>query len=525
MKLLVFTNDPLELDPIENGGIEFDVAGTSEGALSFLDGDHYEAVIMDADSMATDRITDVYRATQSPSCQLILAIPPESETPIDALYEGIDGYIYRPVTQESVRILWQARDHVESEILSHRTELRQRDEDIATLVAISNIVTSNLEFVPLLAAIASETSRALDAERTSIFLYHQERDELEAAFAEGLGPYAIKMPATEGIAGRVAVSRKMLNVPDAYGSPYFNAETDKRTGYETKSVLCVPLISPFGTLIGVAECLNKNNGIFTAPDEQVLTMLSPLFAVAIENALLYQDLMTQIHQNEEMTAEKIRSERLAIIGRMASSVTRDIAGPMEEIVQHAGRLGKEDLTPTEKETVCQAIERIVDQLVDRAQEFLDFSRGSLELVKDVTTVEQVFEGIRNLPGATSGGTRVTIKDRTDRSRSVTLDLEKLLRAIMRIMGALRELDASAFSLALDATDDELLIEVSPLDEATLTAFMQTLDEPFSGKAVDHDTGLRILIAQQVIHAHGGILEKLPHGLQARIPVTPTKEIS
>jgi GAF domain-containing protein len=521
VKLLVITDDPVELAAGENGTFDFNIVGTPEDALSMLSGDHYEAVIMDANSMTTAPVTDAYRSTQSPACQLILVVPPNSEIPIDALNEGIDGYISQPVTEESVRALWQVRDHVESEILRHRTELRHRDEEIATLVAISNIVTSNLEFVPLLAAIASETSRALDAERTSIFLYHKERDELEAAFAEGLGPYAIKMPATQGIAGRVATSRKMLNVSEAYGSPYFNAETDKRTGYETKSVLCVPLISPFGTLIGVAECLNKNSGIFTAPDEQVLTMLSPLFAVAIENALLYQDLMTQVHQNDEMTAEKIRSERLAIIGRMASSVTRDIAGPMEEIVQHASRLGQEDLTPKEKETVCQAIEGVVDQLVDRAQELLDFSKGSLELLKDVTTVEQVFEGMRILPGAASGGTRTTLSDGINRNRSVTLDLEKLLRSIMRIMGALRELDASAFSLALDARDDELLIEVSPLDEATLTAFMDMLDEPFSGNAEDHDTGLRILIAQQVIHAHGGILEKLPHGLQVRIPVTPT----
>lgn len=516
MKLLFIHSPKNEWMQPQGTAIDIQIAGSLEEGLGALAEDRYDGVIVGSAHLGGDgRFREAYTTTQSPACHLLLSVSQDDEVPVETLMGGVDGFMEIPFQEETILELVQARRRTDTDILKQRTELRHQEEEIATLVAISNIIASNLEFVPLLAAIAGETSKALEAERTTIFLYHADQEEFEAAYAEALGANSFRMPSTQGIVGRVASTRNLLNVPDAYKNTYFNEEIDQQTGFSTRSVLCVPLISPIGDLIGVVECLNKNKGIFREADEQMLSMLSPLYAVAIENALLYQDLMEQVSQNEEMTAEKIQSERLAIVGRMANSVTKDFAEPMEEIVEHARRLGQENPTLEEKDETCQAIQRVVDHLVDRAQGLLDFSRGSLEVYKDVTRVGDLHDGINAL----LGGERASIHEGLTHDTSMMVDLEKIVRALSGILAALQQLNQEPFSVTLEPAGNDIAVVIGSLENKALQGFMKTLSEPFSGTAVDHDTGLRILGAQQVIHAHGGIFEQQASGLRVRIPTT------
>ena len=514
MKLLLIHSPENEWMPSQGVAMDIQVAGSLEEGLSALAEERYDAVVVEAANLGGDgRFRETYTTTQSPACHLLLGVSRDEEVPVETLTGGVDGFIEKPFQEETILELVKVRPKTEVEILRQRTELRQQEEKIATLVTISNFIASNLEFVPLLAAIAEETSRALEAERTTIFLYHADQEEFEAAYAEGLGAYSFRMPSTQGIAGRVASTRNLLNVTDAYNNTYFNEKIDQQTGFCTRSVLSVPLISPIGDLIGVVECLNKIEGVFREADEQIFSMLSPLYAVAIENALLYQDLMEQVSQNEKMTAEKIHSERLAIVGRMANSVTKDFAEPMEEIVEHARRLGQENPTPQEKNETCHAIEQVVDNLVSRAQGLLDFSRGPLGVSKDVARLGDLLDGVKVLPG----GDQTTIHRGLTRDTLILVDLEKIVRALSGVLAELQQLNRKPISVGFEPTENGIAIVIEPLEANVLQGFMKTLFDPFSGMVVDHDTGLRILGAQQVIHAHEGVFERQASGLKIQIP--------
>jgi hypothetical protein len=67
----------------------------------------------------------------------------------------------------------------------------------------------------------------------------------------------IKIPYGKGIAGCVASTGKSLNIPDAYKDPRFNRSIDQKTGYKTKSILCLPILNENGQCIAVAEAINK----------------------------------------------------------------------------------------------------------------------------------------------------------------------------------------------------------------------------------------------------------------------------
>lgn len=523
MKLFITSSQPesavADAVASEIEALELRTAPTLDEALRIMTAEQFDCVIVEP-AMLNDpqrRFRQVFETTQDPGCYLMLGVAPEEEVPIAVLNDEVDGCIDMPLQTPTLQALVRVCSQLDEALMQRRGELRQRDEEIATLVDISNIITANLEFVPLLAAIARATTKALGADRTTIFIYHPETQELEAAFAEGLGANAIVMPASVGISGHVAATRQLVNVEDAYNHPLFYPDIDKSTGYRTKTILSCPLISPDGELIGVAECLNKRQGRFTGADERLLSMLAPLFAIAIENALLYRDLQKQVRENERMTAEKIKSERLAMVGRMAHAVTREIADPMEEIVTHASHLGREDLTAQERNATSQAIERIVDHLVDLAQELLDFSREQVDLARDRYLIEDFMDRVATTVASYGVQDRFSMTTTIEPSRAIVVDLNRLVRAVVNVVAVLAELTEGPIPATLGPDKAGITLTLSPLPAEDVRRFMDIYDQPFAGSKDEYGIELKISVARRILNAHHSTVLRQPDGIRIRIP--------
>jgi len=99
------------------------------------------------------------------------------------------------------------------------------------------------------------------------------------------------VPADAGIAGWVVEHGELLNVPDAYADERFNPEVDRKTGFHTRNILCGPVRSLSGELIGVVQVINKERGAFRAEDETLFRAFCHQAAVAVENYNLYSRLM------------------------------------------------------------------------------------------------------------------------------------------------------------------------------------------------------------------------------------------
>lgn len=102
----------------------------------------------------------------------------------------------------------------------------------------------------------------------------------------------IRLKLGQGIAGYVAARGESLIVNDIKSSGHFFPGVDEITGFVTTSALCVPMISQ-GKVIGVIEVLNKQNSQFTRNDEELLKSIASSVSIAIENARLYQETVTQ----------------------------------------------------------------------------------------------------------------------------------------------------------------------------------------------------------------------------------------
>jgi len=161
-------------------------------------------------------------------------------------------------------------------------------------------VTAEIDLAALLQKVMSEATRMLGAERATLFLNDEKTGELFSKIGLGLKTTEIRMPNHVGIAGAVFTSRQTINIPYAYADLRFNPAFDKKTGFFTRSILCVPVINKDGKIIGVTQVLNKRGGPFTHEDESRLKAFTAQVSIALENAKLFDDVQNMKNYNESM---------------------------------------------------------------------------------------------------------------------------------------------------------------------------------------------------------------------------------
>jgi len=167
------------------------------------------------------------------------------------------------------------------------------NEKVGAAVEIGSLVNSTLNLSEVLALIMGHANRVTNSAASTLALIDDTTGEL--VFSVPTGPKAdklidIRLPSGKGIAGWVAEHEQTVMIPDVRKDPRFYPQIDEISGFETKSILCVPLKAKT-KLIGVLETINKADGIsFTEEDAMLLSIFACQAAIAIENARLYGEL-------------------------------------------------------------------------------------------------------------------------------------------------------------------------------------------------------------------------------------------
>ncbi len=163
------------------------------------------------------------------------------------------------------------------------------NKKLATHLAVSADLSSELDFDTLFPLIIHKLSKAMDAERTSLFIIDEKKQEMWTKAAEGIEQ--IRIPLGRGICGKVAETGELINTKDAWELPFFSREFDLQYNFRTKSVLCMPIRNRAAKLIGVIQVINKlKDGGFNKNDEELLKGLVAQVAIALENSFLMEEL-------------------------------------------------------------------------------------------------------------------------------------------------------------------------------------------------------------------------------------------
>ncbi len=209
------------------------------------------------------------------------------------------------------------------------------NQRLKVLLEVGQAISSLMELDDLLLLIARETARVLKADRCTLFLLDEKREELWSKVA--MGEERIRLPKDKGIAGLVVTTGETLIIDDPYSNPHFNPEVDKKTGYHTRSLLCGPMRDSKGEVLGVFQVLNKLDGGFQQEDQELLEAVAAFSAIAIENARLYAELKKTFHSFIETLAATIDARHHLTAGhshRVAKytvGIAREMGLPKKEI--------------------------------------------------------------------------------------------------------------------------------------------------------------------------------------------------
>ena len=169
------------------------------------------------------------------------------------------------------------------------SDSQRQTRNLNALLRVSKALATEIKLDDLLQVIVEKAAEVMDADRATLFLYDESRNELWSKTTQKLEIKEIRLPLGVGIAGTVAKTRTAINLSDTYADARFDPDFDKETGYRTRSILCLPLIGSGDRLIGVIQVLNKKDQeVFNEADESLLGGLSAHITVALERARLIE---------------------------------------------------------------------------------------------------------------------------------------------------------------------------------------------------------------------------------------------
>lgn len=222
----------------------------------------------------------------------------------------------------------------------------------AKLLAMTRHALSAGDLGEVVMRIVKAGYELVPASRVSVFLVDYEAQELVLTVSEDAA--GIHIPIGAGLAGAVATSGKIENIPDAYEDPRFNQAVDKKTNFRTKSVLAVPVLTTSGEVVAVIQAINrKDDEPFTAEDTAMLKAVANAAAVALTQARL----LREAHDETDKALALV--EASAII-EDADRLKQDLYAMLRELVNRVAVR----LVPSDKMTLF-LVDEIKGDLVFR----------------------------------------------------------------------------------------------------------------------------------------------------------------
>lgn len=205
-------------------------------------------------------------------------------------------------TAEDETLITILSSHIEVALTnSALMQARKKEMEKSTiLLDVMRSLASEIELDHLLERIMAKTTEVMHADRSSLYLIDHKTNELWFKVAQGTDLHEVRFPVGLGIAGQVAATGEIVNIEDAHQDPRFNPDMDRRTGYRTRSMLCMAMQDGAGNRVGVLQVLNKDTGVFTHEDEEMLGAVCSQAAIALANAKLFDDVMRMKNYNESI---------------------------------------------------------------------------------------------------------------------------------------------------------------------------------------------------------------------------------
>ncbi len=281
---------------LQEEGYQVEHAATAEAALVMLQQRRFPLLLMDV--AAPELLRVLVMARQLDPDLVIVAIVDFAlfRTSRRGLWQATPHYLLRPFERdELLLVLSEALDRrrlrLENRLL--RGHIEQRGRELALLTELGGRLNAAEDLPQALTQAMFRVVDIFGSHAGSLLMVDENTQELcfEVMVGEHVAPLRpIRIKMGQGICGWVAQSGQPLLVSDVRQEPRFYAEADLVSGFETRSILAVPIFA-LGRTVGVIEVLNKADRTpFTPWDQRLLMAIATLAGDAIERAALRREL-------------------------------------------------------------------------------------------------------------------------------------------------------------------------------------------------------------------------------------------
>jgi signal transduction histidine kinase len=206
--------------------------------------------------------------------------------------------------------------------------------------------------------------------------------------------------------------------------------------------------------------------------------------------------------------ELLGAERLATIGRVASSISHDLRHPLTAVMANAEFLCERELSPTQREELYREIRDAVDQMTDLVESLLEFSKARESLRRIFGPVEPVLKRAIQTVRARPDFHDVSISLAREGKCETWFDQRKMERVFSNIVLNACEAAPSArgeILISLREGKDDVEVRISDNGPGVADSVRERLFQPFTSYGKQNGIGLGLTISQKIIQDHGGAI--------------------
>lgn len=360
------------------------------------------------------------------------------------------------------------------------------------IIEISRSLNSTLRLQLLLERIIDAARELTDTEASSIMLLDRKTGRLHFEAATGRRSQEIRsvvVPMEDSLAGWVVKHSKPLVINDVRDDSRFYGQVDEEVGFDTRSLIATPL-KVKGRTIGVLEVVNKRSrDLFSEEDLETLVILADQAAVAIENAVLFQQ--------SDLVAEMVHEMRT----------------PLTSMTGYAVMIQRTDVSEEQRKDFARTIQREAGRLNRLTDDFLELARlesGRAFLKRELTSLEPVVAHAVNLLLPKAQEKRIALSSEPlDDLPAVSVDKQRLGQALVNLVGNAVKYcgEGDRVTVSAQVTEDKVVICVADTGPGIPQEAQEHLFQKFyripQTREQAKGTGLGLAITRHIAEAHGG----------------------
>ena len=379
-----------------------------------------------------------------------------------------------------------------------------------------------LDIDEILRLVLEGVTKQIGFDRARLYLVNERKRLLECKMAVGIDEERVKeivlpLNPDESLVARSIVEKKPFVVPDVTNDPRVSPLL-KET-FHLHSLAVIPILAKERALGAIAADHIEPGKVITRETLESVMAFAQQAGLAIQNAVMYQDLKTFSQQMEEKIeqttadlrrteAQLIRSEKLAALGQLAAGIAHEIRNPLTSIniLVHSlreksfdERVHREDLRVIDEE--IHRINQIVDQ-------FLRFARPAPPLFRE-SEIPPLFEETLQLLKLQVEKQGLTVRKEFPPLPPILMDREQMKQVVLNLLlNAIQAMPSGGhLRLGGQVLEDNRWVQFSIQDSGTgiPPEDMKKLFDPFFSTK-EGGVGLGLSIAHRIVDQHRGKIE-------------------